>query len=718
MRPTGVLLVVVLIALSSACSASGQDPRTPTFARDVAPIIFEHCLTCHRPGASAPFSLLTYADVRPRARQIVDVTGRRYMPPWKPAPGFGGPFVAERRLTGDQIATIAAWTEQGAPEGDPANLPPMPEWAAGWRLGVPDLVVAMPEPYTLPADGPDVFRNFVIPVPISERKYVAGIELRPGTQRVHHATLRVDDTLSSRDLDTADQEPGYDGMLADRAHFPDGHFLGWTPGKVPSLAADGLAWRIDPGTDLVLQAHVIPMGASATLQAEVGFYFADAPPARTPALVRLSSAAIDIAGGERGVVVEDRYTLPVDLDVLGLYPHAHYLGQRVESFAELPEGGTRPLLLIEDWDFDWQDEYRYVDPVPLPKGSTVVMQFTFDNSSANPRNPHDPPQRVRYGPESTDEMAELTLQVLPRDPSDHATLVDDMWLKLREDDVEVLQALLARDPLDHVSHSSLGARYFEQGDVEQALQHMEEAVRLDPTFAPAEHNLATALMIGGNLQGALEHYRRAIELQPDYPQAHNNLGGVLQSMGRPAEAVRHYRLAIEFQPRHADAHYNLANVLLSEGTLDEAITHYRRALEVAPDVPRTRNGLARSLMLQGKWDEAVAEYRRTLEQDPDLVAPLTDLAWLLATSPQDRLRNPAEAVQLAERATELTNHSHVAVLDTLAAAYASDGRFDRAIEVTRTAVELARQANDPDLADDMQRRLQLYLQGRPFRMAP
>ena len=246
---------------------------------------------------------------------------------------------------------------------------------------------------------------------------------------------------------------------------------------------------------------------------------------------------------------------------------------------------------------------------------------------------------------------------------------------------------------------------------------MEEAVRLDPTFAPAEHNLATALMIGGRLQGALEHYRRAIELRPDYPQAHNNLGGVLQSMGRPAEAVRHYRLAIESQPRHADAHYNLANVLLSEGTLDEAITHYRRALEIAPDVPRTRSGLARAFLLQGQWTEAVAEYRKTVELDPDLVAPLTDLAWLLATSPEDRLRSPAEAVQLAERAAELTNHSHVAVLDTLAAAYASDERFDRAVEVARTAVTLARQADATDLADDVRRRLQLYLQGRPFRMA-
>jgi tetratricopeptide (TPR) repeat protein len=570
----------------------------------------------------------------------------------------------------------------------------------------------------LPATGQDVFRNFVLPIPVSESKYVAGLEFKPGNQNIHHATLRIDNTKSSRELDEADSEPGYNGMLADRAHFPDGHFLGWTPGKRPNMTPNGLAWRLDPGTDLVLQAHAIPTGRPATLKAEVGFYFTETPPIKKPALIRLSSANIDIKAGEKDVVVEDRYTLPVDLDVLGIYPHAHYLGRRIESFAELPNGSTHWLLLIEDWDFDWQDDYRYINPVFLPKGSTVVMRFTFDNTSDNPRNPHTPPQHVSYGPASTDEMAELTLQVLPRNSSDHTTLIENVWLKLREDDIEMLQALLARDPNDHVSHTSLGARYFEKGNVALALQHLEKAVKLDPTFASAEHNLATALMHSGRPQEALEHYRRAIELKPDYSQAHNNLGGLLQSIGELSDAMRHYRLAIRFQPRHADAHYNLANVLRAEGRLDEAIAHYRASLEIEPEVSRTRDNLARALALQGKWSDAITEYRKTLERNPSLVTSLVDLSWLLSTSPEETVRKPAEAVRLAKQATGLTDHANLAALDALAAAYAANEHFDQAVETAQKAVSLARQINAQDLEDDIQKRLQLYLSKQPFRMTP
>jgi Tfp pilus assembly protein PilF/mono/diheme cytochrome c family protein len=685
-RASPIFLIVLLIALCQISQASAQDNAKVTFNNDIAPIIFKHCLACHVPGTSAPFSLLTYAEVRLQAKKIVEATEKRYMPPWKPSKELGGPFVGERSLSEEDIAKIATWVAQGTLEGDQANSSLITEPPVKWRLGIPDLVVTMLAPYMLPATGQDVFRNFVLPIPVSESKYVAGLEFKPGNQNIHHATLRIDNTKSSRELDEADSEPGYNGMLADRAHFPDGHFLGWTPGKRPNMTPNGLAWRLDPGTDLVLQAHAIPTGRPATLKAEVGFYFTETPPIKKPALIRLSSANIDIKAGEKDVVVEDRYTLPVDLDVLGIYPHAHYLGRRIESFAELPNGSTHWLLLIEDWDFDWQDDYRYINPVFLPKGSTVVMRFTFDNTSDNPRNPHTPPQHVSYGPASTDEMAELTL--------------------------------LARDPNDHVSHTSLGARYFEKGNVALALQHLEKAVKLDPTFASAEHNLATALMHSGRPQEALEHYRRAIELKPDYSQAHNNLGGLLQSIGELSDAMRHYRLAIRFQPRHADAHYNLANVLRAEGRLDEAIAHYRASLEIEPEVSRTRDNLARALALQGKWSDAITEYRKTLERNPSLVTSLVDLSWLLSTSPEETVRKPAEAVRLAKQATGLTDHANLAALDALAAAYAANEHFDQAVETAQKAVSLARQINAQDLEDDIQKRLQLYLSKQPFRMTP
>jgi tetratricopeptide (TPR) repeat protein/mono/diheme cytochrome c family protein len=705
-----------LILALDISSAGAQ--TAPTFSRDIAPIIFEHCASCHRPGGAGPFSLLTYADARLHARQMADVTKRRYMPPWKPSAGFGGPFVGERRLTDEKIATIAAWAEQGAIEGNPADLPPTPEQPSGWRLGTPGLVLTMKEPFTLAATGPDVYRNFALPIPISQPRYISALEFRPGNGRVHHTIIRIDTTSSSRDLDRADPQPGYDGMLGDRAVFPDGHFLGWTPGKMPSVAPEGMPWRLDPGTDLVLQVHMMPMGMEMPLQAEVGLYFTDKPPVQTPALLKLSSAAIDIPAGKRDYIVEDRYTLPVDLSVLALYPHTHYLGHRIESFAELPGGEKRWLLLIEDWDFNWQDEYRFVSPVPLPKGSTVVMRYTLDNSSANPRNPHKPPVRVIYGPQSTDEMAELMLQVLPKDPADHTLLEDDVWRKLRQSDITSFRALIARNPSDFVSHTALGVRYFEEGNTKQAIAELEEAIRISPNYASAHNNLGTALMMSGRPPEALEHYQRAVELEPDTARLHVNLGSAFQALGQMTSAGQEYQRAITLDPRHAGARFSLANLYQVQDRLPEAVAQYRVAIALSPDMAEAHGNLARTLLFQAKNAEAIVEYREALKRNPNLVASLADLSWLLATAPDEALRNPPEAVVLAERAADLTKRADAEVLDRLSAAYAAAGRFPQAVATARAAITLARQANDTDFADQVQSRLDLYLKNQPFRMDP
>ncbi|GAG43895.1 unnamed protein product, partial [marine sediment metagenome] len=223
---------------------------------------------------SAPFSLLTYQDVKQHVEQIVDVTSSRFMPPWLPKQGHGE-FAHERRLNDEQLEQIRRWVEAGAPEGDLADLPEPPQWAEGWQLGEPDLVVTMPEPYLLQAEGVDVFRNFVLPVPISKTHYVKAVEFRPGNPRVvHHLTMQVDPTPTSQRLDEKDAEPGYPGMLYSRnVRVPDGQLLGWTPGKLPHPAGDEMAWRIQPGTDLVLQLHMLPGGKPEPVQVSVGFFF-------------------------------------------------------------------------------------------------------------------------------------------------------------------------------------------------------------------------------------------------------------------------------------------------------------------------------------------------------------------------------------------------------------------------------------------------------------
>ncbi len=229
-----------------------------TSTKDIAPLLFERCVSCHRPGGDAPFSLITYAEARSRATLIATVTKSRFMPPWKSEPGYGD-FIGHRHLTEGEINRIEQWVAADAPEGSPRDLPDVPSWTAGWQLGTPDLVVSVAEPYTVRAEGPDFSRTFVLPIPVAATRYAIGLEFRPGNKGVvHHANIRVDRTPGSRKLDEADPAPGYHGLLLPSAVFPDGHFLGWTPGQNAPLLPKGLAWRVTRGTDLVVEVHFVP----------------------------------------------------------------------------------------------------------------------------------------------------------------------------------------------------------------------------------------------------------------------------------------------------------------------------------------------------------------------------------------------------------------------------------------------------------------------------
>jgi hypothetical protein len=251
----------------------------------------------------------------------------------------------------------------------------------------------------VPADGGDVFRTFVLPIDIGRPRFVRAIEFRPGNARVvHHANLGVDRTRSSRQLDARDPEPGYVGGMVRDARYPEGQMLGWTPGQAPHASPDGMPWRLEPGSDLVVQLHLQPTGKRETLQVSVGFYFTDAAPTRAPSDCG-SAARHRHPAGDRDYLVADRYVLPVDVELLAIQPHAHNLARRMEASATLPDGAVRPLIAIADWDFRWQDVYRYVAPIALPKGTTIAMRYAYDNSAANVRNPHRPPRASVWGPE-------------------------------------------------------------------------------------------------------------------------------------------------------------------------------------------------------------------------------------------------------------------------------------------------------------------------------
>ena len=248
------------------------------------------------------------------------------MPPWLPDPGSPS-FENERRLTGAELGAIEAWVAQGAHEGVAADRPQLPVWTDRWQLGTPDLVVELPEAYALQPATTDAFRTFVLPVPIQSVRYVRGVEVRPGNpQVVHHVTLALDPTSSSRRLDDADPGPGFGGgMFSPDARNPENRALGWTPGITPRMEPDGMAWRLEPNTDLVLEFHMLPSrtGEVALVKPSVGLYFADRPPTRPSIDFKLGSKAIDIPPGKSDYAIEDTFVVPVDVEVLSVYPHAH-----------------------------------------------------------------------------------------------------------------------------------------------------------------------------------------------------------------------------------------------------------------------------------------------------------------------------------------------------------------------------------------------------------
>ena len=405
----------------------GSQPRRLTFNQDIAPMIFEQCTYCHRPGQQTPLPLLDYQDVQSRSGPLLVSMLRRAMPPWLPDSELNE-FLNAKLLHSDQIAMFQRWVDDGAPEGAP-DPPPVPTFSDRWRLGEPDMVVRAPQPYTLIADGTEVLRTLVIPAPVSSTRYVRAMEIRPDNSRIlRHAVVGIDRTPTARTLDARDREPGYPGMLLDHMDGPGDRLSVWVPGSTPWVEPDGMAWRLEPGSDLVMQLQLRPTGTPESIQPSIALYFSPTPPARDPILLKLSSRTIDIPAGSRDHAVVDSYVLPVGLQVLSVYPHAHNLAKEIRATATLPDGAMRWLLWIKEWDAHWAEQYRYARPIELPSGSTLKMEYLYDNSAANVRNPHYPPRRVRWGVHPSDEMGVLWLQVLPDDAADADILLKDYQL--------------------------------------------------------------------------------------------------------------------------------------------------------------------------------------------------------------------------------------------------------------------------------------------------
>jgi hypothetical protein len=418
----------VLLGLFAAAALLPQ-AKPVTFSEDVAPIVYNNCVTCHRPGEAAPFSLISYEDVKKRGALISTVTKSRYMPPWHAAHDYGE-FKDERRLTDEQIATIASWVQQGMPEGDPAKMPRLPQFTEGWHLGKPDLILEMPAGFDVPASGADVFRNFTIPVNITEDKWVRAVEFRPSARKAaHHALFAYIPAGSTSRLDGADGKPGFGGMgnVGVNGQGSSGSLGGWAVGGIPVFLPDGLALPLPKGSDFLLQMHFHPTGKPEMEKSVIGIYFADKQPDRRLLAIGLPAvfgfgAGIDIPPGEKNYTIQGSFTLPVDVRVFSAAAHAHYLAKEMKTAATLPDGSAKPLIWIQDWDFNWQEVYGYKEPFLLPKGTRIDTTIRYDNSADNPRNPSNPPKRAQFGEQSFDEMGTVGLMVAAVRKEDEAPL--------------------------------------------------------------------------------------------------------------------------------------------------------------------------------------------------------------------------------------------------------------------------------------------------------
>jgi len=413
----GSLLLGMWLATVKTVAAAPAAAATPTFNKDIAPIIYSHCATCHRPGEIAPFSLLSYDDAARRAKKIAGITAKHAMPPWKAEAGYGE-FANERRLTDAEIARIGEWARAGAPEGDPKDKPAPPKFPEGWQSGTPDKILTIDGSYTIPGDGSDQYRCFVLPLNLDRQVNLAGIEFRPGNRKiVHHAIMYLDTTGAGRRLDAATPEPGY-SCFGGPGFPPSGGIGGWAPGAMPPPAIDGVSKTLKPGTDVVVQIHYHPCGHDEHDASSIGLTFTTAKPTRGQAGIVLGSRRIDIAPGDANYVVKSSITVPRDVELVAITPHAHYLCRDMKVNADLPDGRRVPLIWIKDWDFNWQGSYTYKQPVHLPRGTLVWFEYTYDNSAANPHNPADPPVHVTWGEQTHDEMALAFLRVLLPTPAD------------------------------------------------------------------------------------------------------------------------------------------------------------------------------------------------------------------------------------------------------------------------------------------------------------
>jgi copper type II ascorbate-dependent monooxygenase-like protein len=386
-------------------------PPGPTFNNEVVRIFQASCQSCHHPGDIGPFSLMSYTDAAPRAADIKYMTQTHQMPPWKPVQSCGV-FDSPRVLSEENIATLAKWADNGAPEGNRADLPPSLVFEGGWALGQPDVVLRNSQAYTPPPVG-DMYRCFSLPTNATPDQYVSAIDIRPGDrQTVHHVIAFIDSTGASASLVGSDGGAGYPCFGGPGFQITNVNAVtlgGWAPGYRAVMLPPEVAYLFPANSRVVLQVHYHPHGpAPLPDQTEIGIYYAKRKPTRLMRVLPLINDTFTLPPGDAHYRVTTDFTLPifppVNVHLWLVAPHMHLLGRTMRVDATSVTGQSQCLINIEDWDFNWQGMYRFRDPIGVGPGTRLALEAFYDNSAGNWRNPNDPPKPVSWGEATTDEM--------------------------------------------------------------------------------------------------------------------------------------------------------------------------------------------------------------------------------------------------------------------------------------------------------------------------
>lgn len=409
----------------------GLDAQTVNYAEHIAPIIYKNCTSCHRPGEIGPFPLTSYEEVSANASTIKMVTDIRYMPPWKPDPSYQT-YQNENYLTNEEIKRIADWVAQDMPRGDSTLEPPLPVFPKGSQIGMPDLVLSFSRSFLHKGTNQDEYRYFVLPTGLKEDKDLISLEMRPGNPSiVHHTLFWQDTTGKAMAADEATKEYGYAPEEADMTNGLQNQFFGYVPGIRPTLLSNGIAQKLYAGADIKMQMHYAPTPTDEKDSSTINLFFSKTPAKRflqTHFMLPLPN----VLGGQLFYIPAETkkefhgtFKTPFKVSLYSIAPHMHKLGTHWKVFAVKPDGDTVPLINIKSWDFNWQGNFNFKKLIILPAGTVIHAIAGYDNTSANPHNPNNPPKLVTWGEGTGDEMYYLPMIYLPYQAGDENIIFED-----------------------------------------------------------------------------------------------------------------------------------------------------------------------------------------------------------------------------------------------------------------------------------------------------